>query len=310
MKTRCYMGAPKGRHLGMVQQQLQTPENGFQSQAEWLLLQGCMMPLSEFLRSRAFLKHLGLSLGTVAMLIAGVLFWLSLYTRHGKTIEVPNLRGKSIAAAKESTEIRHLRLIIIDSLYQPSEPPGAILDQNPSPGVRVKENRTVYISVNASRPPQVSLPSLQNASLRQAKAVLQSLGLRLGEITYAPDIAKDAVLKLLVAGREVKGGTPVSFNTAVDLVLGDGLQGERIDLPLCLGLTPEKARALIGDAGLSVGAEIFDASVTDSAEARVYQQSPIFSPGAQVRTGTPIDLFYTQEYSRIPALRDTLTPHP
>ena len=302
--------ALKGRHLGMVHQHMQTQENGFQSQADWLLLHGCMMPLSEFLRSRTFFKHLGLSLGSVAVLVAAVLFWLSLYTRHGKTIEVPNLKGQSVATAKASLEARHLRLFIIDSLYQPLVAPGAILDQNPSPGVRVKENRTVYISVNATRPPQVSLPALQNASLRQAKAVLQSLGLRLGEITYAPDIAKDAVLKLLVAGREAKAGSPVPLNTAVDLVLGDGLQGERIDLPYCIDLTPVDARTLIGEAGLSVGAEIFDASVTDSAQARVYQQSPVFSPGAQVRTGTPIDLFYTQEYSRIPARRDTLNPHP
>ena len=268
------------------------------------------MPLSQFLRSRTFFKHLSLSLGAVAVLIAAVLFWLSLYTQHGKTIEVPNLRGRSISSSKETLELQHLRLLIIDSLYQPSQAPGAILDQNPSPGVRVKENRTIYVSVNATRPPQVSLPALQNASLRQAKAVLQSLGLRLGSITYAPDIAKDAVLRILVAGREGKAGSPVPLNTQIDLVLGDGLQGERIDLPECIGLSAEKARDLIGEAGLSIGAEIFDASITDSAKARVYQQSPVFSPGAQVRTGTPIDLFYTQDYSRIPILRDTLTPHP
>lgn len=254
----------------------------------------------QFLKSKVFLKHLALTL----LLSLGI-FWacfgyLSSYTKHGETIDVPNLVGKTEKEALSILEEADLRLVVADSIFDTKKPKGTVLDQNPSANFKVKENRTIYITLNALTPPKVQMPNLVDASLRQAKSMIESYGLIVGKTTYIPDYAKDAVLKQRYKGKDIKPGTQILSGSKIDLVLGDGLKrGERTSVPNLIGLTRDEADRRLRNLSLHTGAEVFDDSVKDTLSARVYRQSPQYSSDAQISEGQSIDLFFTQDKSKI-----------
>lgn len=253
----------------------------------------------EFLRSKLFVKHAAIALAVVAIVLWCAFKFISTYTLHGKTIEVPDLKGKLIKDAAKTIEQMELRYVVIDSIYDEDQKPGTIVEQNPSPNFKVKQNRTVYLTVNAVNPPKVQMPNLIDVSLRQASAMLETYGLETGNLKYIPDYAFNAVLKQLYKGREIKPGTLIMRNSKIDLVLGDGLKGEKVPLPSLLGLTRKEAESALVAASLVPGAEVFDSSVKDTSLAKVYKQTPVFSNGAMINPGRSVDLFFTQDASKI-----------
>lgn len=254
----------------------------------------------QFIKSRAFLKHFGLALGVTGLILWACFAFLSSYTKHGETIDVPNVIGKTQKEAEQILNDADLRFVIADSIFDTKKPKGSVLDQNPSANFKVKENRTIYVTLNALTPPKVQMPNLVDASLRQAKSMLESYGLILGKTTYVPDFAKDAVLKQRFKGKEIKGGTMLLSGSKIDLVLGDGLKkGERVSVPNLIGLTKDEADRRLRSLSLAIGAKVYDETVKDSLSARVYRQSPQYSSDAQISEGQSIDLFFTQDKNKI-----------
>lgn len=254
----------------------------------------------QFIKSKTFLKHFGLILGISLVLLWICFTFLSSYTKHGETIDVPNILGKTQKEAEQILKESNLRFVVADSIFDIKKPKGSVLDQNPSAKFKVKENRTIYVTLNALTPPKVQMPSLVDASIRQAKSMLESYGLILGKTTFQPDFAKDAVLKQRFKGADIKPGTMLLSGSKIDLVLGDGnKRGERVSVPNLIGLTKDEAERRLKNISLAIGAKIFDETVKDSLAARVYRQSPQYASDAQISEGQSIDLFFTQDKNKI-----------
>jgi eukaryotic-like serine/threonine-protein kinase len=259
-----------------------------------------------FFSSKTFVRHF-----FAALLIYSAIIWLILrlisnYTLHGKTIAVPDLKGKEMGVVEKLLNDVDLKFMVIDSVYVAEKPKGCVIEQNPAPGFQVKKSRTVYLTLNAFNPPKVKLPELKDVSLRQATAVLETYGLEVGNLSYVPDFAKDAVIEMKYKGRSIAPGTQVVQGQKIDLVLGDGLEGEKIDLPNFLGLSRKKVLEQIKEFKLSVGAEVFDTDVKDSSIAKVYRQIPPFRIGEQIVQGRPVDLFFTNDADKIKAAKDSV----
>jgi beta-lactam-binding protein with PASTA domain len=252
------------------------------------------------------LKHVLIILSIYAVVIWIVLQCLKSFTMHGVAVKVPDLRCKTPTELKKLEESVELEFIVNDSVYVVDEKKGTVIEQNPQAGSEVKQNRKIYVTINAFKPPTIKMPKLIDYSLRQAKAVLETYGLEVGNIEYEPDFAKDAVLKQLYRGRIINPGDPVAQESKIDLVLGDGLKGEKVALPDFIGLLRKDALNKISQNSLSIGSEIFDKSVTDTAEAIVYRQFPVFKNDEKVNMGRAIDLFYTQDDSKIKSAKDSL----
>jgi beta-lactam-binding protein with PASTA domain len=252
----------------------------------------------EFLKSKSFAKHFGIAVILHVAIIWGVLRYVASYTQHGQYIVVPDLRGLSIQQAEPKIKELKLEYIIVDSVFAPEKKRGTIIEQNPAPGVNVKENRTVYLTMNAFNPPKVKLPNMINQSLRQAKGMLQTYGLEVGNLRYVPHFAKDAVLKVMYKGREVEPGFSVVHGERIDLVLGDGIGGEKIPLPDFTGMTRREVLRQLEELSLVPGAEVFDKSVSDSNSAKVYRQIPEWREGAEIQQGRSIDLFFGNRAAR------------
>ena len=68
----------------------------------------------------------------------GTLQWLDSYTRHGEAVVVPDVKGMNLRIAENELDKQSLKSIVIDSSYVKGIAPGAILEQNPAGGSKVK----------------------------------------------------------------------------------------------------------------------------------------------------------------------------
>lgn len=164
---------------------------------------------------------LGIVLASVALLI-GALFFLDSYTRHGDSVEIPDVRGLDEQTAKSKLEAVGLLAEVTDTGYVYRATPYSVLEQSLLPGEKVKPGRTLYLTINADGPRKIALPDVaDNCSRREAEDKLKVLGFKLGATEY---IVGDPewVYGIKVNGRDVSAGTRVSVNTPVVLVVGAG----------------------------------------------------------------------------------------
>jgi beta-lactam-binding protein with PASTA domain len=250
-----------------------------------------MKDIFNFLRSKIFLLNLALAVLVMAGVFGFTYRWLNTYTNHGQSIEVPELKGLNITQVQVLLERLHLRYAVVDSMYQLEKKTGIILEQDPVPKSKVKEDRTIYLTINTGIPPTVKMPDLTDVSLRQAEAILQTFGLKAGALTYKHDLAKNAVLEARYRGRFIKPGATVNKGSVIDLVVGDGIGSEHTFVPNLIGLTWQEAMSAINMANLAAGAVIFDENIKDSMSAVVYKQFPLPSDSSQLKQGESVDIY-------------------
>ncbi len=267
-----------------------------------------MKKFVRFLISRAFWKHLAIIAGISTFVILTIFVGLKIYTRHGRAYAVPDLRGLTVSEAEMVTGARRLRYQVADSVFISHEARGTVIDQNPPPNFRVKENRTIFLTINAMNPERVAMPDVTGVSLRQARAIIETQGLEVGRLIYVPDIAMNNVLRQQYEGNDIEPGELIVRGEAIDLVLGEGLSTRTTYVPDVLYLDKEEARSRILEASLNLGATLYDTTVKneeDSINAFVWRQRPEYSEGLQIRLGSIIDLWMSIDSTLLPA-PDTL----
>jgi beta-lactam-binding protein with PASTA domain len=181
------------------------------------------MSAIQYLKSKTFLKQLGLAMVVFVLLVFLFMNLLSLITNHGEEIIVPNVVKLNLDEAESKLENLDLQIVILDTLdFNIEFPPFAIVNQNPIPGSKVKKNRKIYLKVNSDGFAMVELPEIRQKTFRQVESLLRIKGLVLGKITYKPDLGKDMVLEVTMNGKTLNAGDKVMKTSAIDLVLGDG----------------------------------------------------------------------------------------
>jgi hypothetical protein len=94
----------------------------------------------------------------------------------------------------------------------------------------VKGGRTVYITINSLQSPQLAIPDLiDNSSFREAEARLKAMGFCLLEPRRIEG-EKDWVYGIQTGGRNVHAGDMVSIESALTLIIGNGLYEDEEDL--------------------------------------------------------------------------------
>jgi eukaryotic-like serine/threonine-protein kinase len=154
---------------------------------------------------------------------------LNSYTRHGEAIPVPEVKGLTIEEAAQKLKASKLNCTISDSVYLPDKKKGAVVEQNPPANFKVKSGRKVFLTINSFFPERVKMPDVVGVSLRQAKAVLETYGLKTGKLKYVPDIAKDNVLEQRFKGKKITESTVIEKGSSIDLVLGKGEKEEEAE---------------------------------------------------------------------------------
>jgi beta-lactam-binding protein with PASTA domain len=242
---------------------------------------------------------------------------LNIYTRHGQARPVPDFYGlnkeETILLAKKNK----LRYHVIDSVYTTLVPRGCVAEQNPKPGFKVKKWRNISLTINAFRPEMVAMPDLVDLPLRQAIALIESSGLKMGKLIYKPDLSVDVVLNQLHNSKEVVPKDSLQKESVIDLVLGKGLSNQRAPVPNLIGMNLDPATERILVASLNLGTYIYDNTIRtadDTLNAFVYKQNPESKEDATLQIGSSIYLWLTVDSLKLPVdstliiLTDTVPP--
>ena len=159
---------------------------------------------------------------TCTLLVVGLFVFVPIYTRHGQSTTVPQIKGLSLEKAQEKVEDAGLKFVVKDTVYNKKMPHGMIVRQHLTAGNYVKKGRTVKVTINSTGAPMIVLPDIaDNCSRQEACMRLVTLGFKLGPIKYIKGEG-DWVYAILVKGREVKAGTAVSADDELVLVVGEG----------------------------------------------------------------------------------------
>lgn len=183
-----------------------------------------------FLKSRTLVIQLALAVLAIVLLVFMVLRWLGSTTNHGEFVVVPDFSKMSVMDMRKAVEEAGLRYEVLDSAnFNPEYPRFSIIDQNPSAGNKVKEDRRIYFTVNPSGYKKVTIPNVVQVTQRNAASMLRAVGLNVQRVTYIDQIGKDMVYYIKYKGKQVSPGTKIPKTSKVELVCGNGKTGKRTE---------------------------------------------------------------------------------
>ena len=177
--------------------------------------------LNKFKSSFLWANLLAMAL-VVIVCVMGVKFGLDTYTHHGEAISIPDVRRRSFDDAERILKGLGFNVVVVDTGYVKTLPPDAVLELSPEVGQKVKTGRTIYLTINASNSPVLSLPDvIDNCSFREAQAKLAAMGFLIGEPQYITG-EKDWVYGVKCNGRSLAAGDRVSVEDQIVLQVGSG----------------------------------------------------------------------------------------
>lgn len=225
------------------------------------------------------------------------------YTRHGVAVKVPDVENRSFEEAKQRIQNRNLTVRRQIGPYNPNVDQETVVDQNPPANSDVKPGRRVYVTVNAGEAPMVNVPELTGRSVRDAKNRVSSLGLEPGRIE--PDSIPSPYPNTITR-QDPEPGDSLEEGRTVDLWYSTGLGTDTVQVPSVVGQTVQHARSLLLRQKLR--SVIVDprrpASATDTlrsdTSATRFVQRQGRAPDTEVRAGTEIRLFTTDDSTAVP----------
>ncbi|MEO6837289.1 MAG: PASTA domain-containing protein [Ginsengibacter sp.] len=228
----------------------------------------------KFIARQSFIVNLLAAI--VLVFLMGFIFFESLgwITHHGESLKVPSVTGQNVNNAVQLLEKQGFDVVITDSLYNDSIALNTVKKQLPEADATVKVNRTVFLNVNPTTLPMVDMPKLDGLSFRFALDKLNKNNLKLGDTTYRPSFMKGSILEQNYKGSKITAGTKIRWGSSIDLVIGGGLEAEKIPVPDLTGMTVSDARNILKDKGILLAAILTSGNVTDTANAFIFRQNP------------------------------------
>lgn len=246
-------------------------------------MKNLLLLIVDFLTDRKLYYLLGgLILFGVVTLIAMDRVIMPAYTNYNRGVTVPEISRMPLEEAEEILESRGLRHELATKRSNDAFPPDYVIDQTPDAGMIVKPNRKIYITVNVTSTPTVTVPDVEDLSLRNATIQLQNSGLQRGNVTYESSRFRNSVLS-----QSIPSGRDVEQNTAINLVVGDGLGSDMVDVPDITNMHLTEAQNTLREAGLRVGSIRFEPT-NEVAPNTVLSYDPDDEPA--IYEGTAIDL--------------------
>lgn len=227
-----------------------------------------------FIKRRPLWVNLLTALGLSLLIIFVFFQTLKYWTNHGEYLRVPDVKGKTVEAATDLLEKNGFDVLVQDSVYFDTLPPLAVFKQFPDPDASVKVNRTVYLTINRANAPLIDMPNLVGMSFRNAELELKASGLKLGDTSYVPDIARNAVRDQVYKGESIRPQTKIAMGSVISLILGAGIGNTDIPVPDLFGLPYTEAIALLEANNIVLGVITRDPDLSDNTSGFVYRQNP------------------------------------
>ncbi|MDZ4844576.1 MAG: PASTA domain-containing protein [Chitinophagales bacterium] len=255
------------------------------------------MGFIKFIATRYFWINLLIALCLAYAIVHFTMSSLKGFTHHGESITVPDLNNLTLPEVEEQLTTLKLKFAVIDSSYLLKKKPNIVLDQDPDADSKVKEGRTIYLTVSRRVPPPVKVPNLIDLNLVFAQKALESAGLNTGELQYRPGLGKNKVIEQLYLGKPILAGKEIPKGSKISLILADGLGETKGEVPNLIGRTLEQAKWVLNTLNFNIGYVEFDATTKDSNTAVIYKQVPEYDQVSppELNYGEAVDIYLTKE---------------
>lgn len=217
--------------------------------------------------------------------------WLEFHTNHGDEIPVPNVVNMTVQQAVDVLDDQGLQYEVDSFKFDPKFRPYQVLKIYPLPGSRVKDGRTIVLKVNPKTYAPVTIPDILDGYKGLAFRKLERLELKVGDTIYEPNIQKDAVIRMMYKGAEIKPGAKVPMFSTIDLVIGTGPK-RNVTVPNLVGMTVAQAKVYIAQNLFEVGIIDHQDGGNDDSDI-IYYQDP--ESGAVRDQGMQIDLWASKK---------------
>jgi serine/threonine-protein kinase len=169
-------------------------------------------------------------------------------SRGPERYDVPDLTGKTEAAARAELEATHLSVGQPSTAYSDTVEEGSVISTTPEPGTSVRRDAAVTLVVSKGIEP-VAVPNVTGKSLDDARAALAEGNLRAKVVAerFNDQVAEGDVIKQTPAG---EGTAPK--NSVVRLVVSKG--PPLVAVPDVRGRSIGEARTILENAGFHVRA--------------------------------------------------------
>ena len=248
------------------------------------------MKLFRFLKDKWFYISLIIMVLLVVAAFEYTFSSLDKFTRHGDEFLVPDMVRMNYEEAVARYQ-DDFTFILLDSVYVKDFPEGAVYQQNPASGAKVKQGRNIYIVRTSIAPEIVQMPNLRNLSLRQAIVRLNLVGLKVDELEFIDYFARNAVVEQKLKDNVIEPNDDVVKGSAITLVVGLGKGSQMTNIPDLIGMSVNDVKAQINNASLNIGTEIF----IDNDEVEnlyVYKMEPEYSQETMVPLGSTVNVWY------------------
>ena len=188
-----------------------------------------MDKILEFLKNHRIFSTLLMMLAILIVIFIALNMWLRSYTRHDDLTLLPSVKYLSVEEAAEVFKRHNLKYEIIDSVFNDRATPGMIVEQVPAADTKVKEERTIYLTINAYSPKSAKVPAIINTSIRQAEAQLKSVGFKNITVRFEPSPYKGLVLDMKCDGRSITENEKLPTSSLITLVVGEGEKDAETD---------------------------------------------------------------------------------
>jgi eukaryotic-like serine/threonine-protein kinase len=201
---------------------------------------------------------------------------------QGREVAMPNVVGIHAAQAQQILAQRGIGIRVEDRLYS-SLPVDAVVRQSPQANMEVKVGQNAHVVLSLG-PQKVTIPGLENISVRAAQIEMLREGLQLGEVSSAhlPGYPEDVVIE-----QDPAAGTTHVTSPHVNLLVSLGPPPPSYVMPALIGLPAAEAESKLNLAGLKV-AKLALVIVPDGVHGAVIDQTP--ARGQRVDADTPIEL--------------------
>ena len=234
---------------------------------------------------------LGLALGALlALALLLELLVMPRLTRQGREARCPSVLGLSESEARRQLAEAGFDPTVEARRADPAGhfAAGQVMDQDPRPGRLTKSGRRVRLTLSAGRR-QARVPDLRGATERQAAGLLADAQLEQDTLRrlfrFDERYGQGAVI-----GQQPAAGDSLPPGGLVSLVFSLGPAPDWVPAPSLLGLSLERAEALLERSGLLTGAvDLPDDSLVGRT---VREQEP--APGTPLAPGAAIDLRFRE----------------
>ncbi|MEV6951388.1 Stk1 family PASTA domain-containing Ser/Thr kinase [Streptomyces sp. NPDC051183] len=166
-------------------------------------------------------------------------------SRGPQVIPVPDLKGKPLEAAKAELTSAGLAPGIVTQAFSQEVAQGSVISSDPAGGQKRAPDTAVALVVSKGRP--VPVPNVSGKGVDQARAALESLGLK---VETAPDQVNSPSPAGTVAGQSVGAGTQAAAGDTVTLTVSKGPR--QLPVPDVTGQDVDTARKALEAAGFKV----------------------------------------------------------